>query len=98
MPNGYEAEKHAVWAASRFWGFVWQTGDTIYYLGLLGSVIWPLSCVWVAVMRCEEWPCRLWALGIGAGLLLVCFPVGLCVSIVLMETARRRTGIKSEGH
>jgi hypothetical protein len=95
MPNGYEEERDAVWQRSRFWGFVWQIGDTTYYLGLLGSVIIPLATIGAGIMNSESRRSLLLVLAFATAAFLICFPIGFAVCMVLKALARSRTGLKT---
>jgi hypothetical protein len=93
MPNGYQEERDAVWERSRLWGTIWQIGDAAYYIGLLSSVIGPLAIVATGVQFFESWWGLLRAVGLAAVFLVVCFPVGFGLCMVLKSWARRRTGV-----
>lgn len=96
MPNGYEQERDAVWKQSRLWGTVWQTGDTLYYLGIVGSVVIPLSLLAIAVVKFESWDALLKSAGIALCFFIGCLPIGLGTSLGLKWLARNRTGV--DGH
>jgi hypothetical protein len=93
MPNGYQHERDAVWGRSRLWGLVWQTGDWLYYLVLLSSVLVPLATAHLCVTQFESWGKVLRSLGIAVGVVLVGFPVGMGASVGLKWLARRQTGV-----
>ena len=96
MPNGYQREWDEVWKRSRFWGVVWQTGDMLYYFGLMGSLLAPLAFLNFSPGKFESWGRALSSLGIAICLLIGCFPIGLVASLSLKWIARRGTGV--EGH
>ena len=93
MPNGYAEERDAVWERSRLWGTIWSVGDTAYYFGLLASVMAPLTVLAVAILHFDSWWGLLRALGLAAVLLVVSFPLGLGLCLVLKHWARCRTGV-----
>ena len=93
MPNGYEKERDAVHHASRFWGALWQIGDTAYYLGIVGSLLLPMVILVVSVRRFQSWQRLLWDVGWGVLAFVLCFPAGLGLCLVLKAWARHQTGV-----
>ena len=93
MPNGHAEERDAVWQRSRLWGFVWGTGDAAYYLALLGSIIIPLAMIGAGILNSESWQSLLQVFGFATAALLICFPVGFALCMVLKSLARSRTGV-----
>ncbi len=88
MPNGYQERRDRVWGKSRVWGFVWQVGDTAYYLGGLGSIM----AVLLGLFRFKTWDGLLRAFGLGAVLFVACFPVGFLVCALFKGQAEHCTG------
>ncbi len=93
MPNGYAEERDTVLQRSHLWGTIWQIGDTVYYIGLLASVVVPLTIVAKGIRHFDSWLGFFQSLFLAAMWLVTCFPIGFGLCLALKELARRRTGV-----
>ena len=93
MPNGYEEDRDRIYRKSRASGSVWQVGDTLYYIGLIGSLVLPPTLLFVGIRHFNTWRGFLARVGVAAALLVTCFPAGVLLRAILQELAEQATGL-----
>jgi hypothetical protein len=97
VPNGQDEEMDAVRQRSRIWGVIWAVGDLSYYVGLITSIILPIVVIMNGIREFDSLLGFAKSLSIAVLFLVLCFPFGLGLCIILKWCARKCTGVARSG-
>jgi hypothetical protein len=97
MPNGHANERAEVYRVSRFWGVIYDIGDTAFYVGLIGALTAPVSYLGVSNFGSQPRQGQLQILGWAILQMPIIVFLGVLFGTAVKGLARRVTGVGPHG-